>query len=581
MCCIPWCYAFCCEPRRLISFYKRKNSRRHEHTGSTDSSDNARVVEEKRPRDAERRKRRSHGNTTERRSHNASRGKRRKSPSSSSDANPAFVPAVVIPPPPPAGDIDEAGPEASTSPAIPPSPPIREPTSPHPSAAASAHNERPETPPLSPPSTVPINDTSTKPVPPRPPKLPLSPTPATVVTHQELSNQEAGVKPLNPSRDPTSKYATVNNGNATNKALQRHPEAFGKDTLYRRPPPVPRSHVDVEIFATPSERRRQRSVSRVRSESSRRRSSSRPRSSHSTNVREFRDSYQSFYSDGSRRGDESDGSMPSIPPVPMLDRDRSVYVDQTRRKRRSQPHSPGTLIRLVPGMGPEPNGLTIDRPREQYDPDLDFKRNIESPERNTMREEELMVRKCSRRERREQEEERMRWEQEERMRWEQEERMRWEQEERMRWEQEERTKREREQAGLVYGADGFQEGPPTTSEQEAKTKTTPGQLNITITRTTTVRRKQRTPESSSNSSPSTSQSDSLSHLPSGASDTPSHHMLELVQEYRKKPKPKIGFAYIEDVLILPASHMQRANIFPGPAPRNIQGAPGLVVISYC
>jgi hypothetical protein len=563
MCCIRWCYAFCCEPRRLIRFYKRKNSQKHEHTGSTNSSDNARVVEENRPRDAERRKRRSHGNTTERRGHNAPRGKRRKSPSSSSDTNPAFVPAVVIPPPPPARDIDEARPEASTSPAIPPSPPILEPTSSHPSAAASVPNARFEAPSLSPPSPIPTNNnTSTNPVLPRPPKLPLSTPSATVVTHQELLNQEVRVRPLDPSQDPASKHATVNNGSAASNTRQGHPGAFSKDTLYTRPPPVPRPHVDVEIFATSSERRRQRSVSRVRSESSRvrsessrvrsessrRRSSSRPRSSHSTNVREFRESYQSLYSDGSRWGDESDGSMPSVPPVPILDWDRSVYVDQTRRKRRSQPHSPGTLIRLVPGVTSDPNGLMIDRPRGQYDPDLDFTRSIESSERNAMREEEVGARKCSRRERWEQE--LTRKGQEERMRWEQEEHIRQERE------QEEHIRREREQAGLVYEEDGFQERRSTTSEQEAQAKTSPGQLNITITRTTTVRRKQRAPGSSSSSSPSTSQSDSLSHLPSGASDTPSHHMLELVQEYRKKPNPKIGFAYIEDVLILPVSRIQ-------------------------
>ena len=62
--------------------------------------------------------------------------------------------------------------------------------------------------------------------------------------------------------------------------------------------------IDVEIYSIASGKR-ERSVSRVRSERSiRHRSRSRPDSSYSTQQREFRDSHHSLFHDG-LRGDES------------------------------------------------------------------------------------------------------------------------------------------------------------------------------------------------------------------------------------------------------------------------------------
>lgn len=419
---------------------------------------------------------------------------------------------------------------APTIPAPQPSPPTPEPVElvqanpPTPVPDSQAHAEAPPPP----PST---NDAAPLP----PPKVPLSPPPATVpegqvihvpsspsqrtvVTHQQLPNHEAELEPT------TAEHLEHATGSAADNAQQKQP-----DTPRRELSSVHQSrhHVDVEIFATPSERRRQRSVSRVRSESSRRRSSSRPRSSHSTHIREFRDSYQSFYSDGSRRGEELDGTGSFVPPVPSLPRedgDISLYVEQ-RRKRRipTQTQNPGPLIRLVPGVAPGPSGNLIDRPLGLPDPHNGFASNTESPTQNVARADEVEVKKCSRREKREQEE---------RMRREDEERMRWEKEDRLRWE------REHEHS--------FQDGRVVASDNRAKVLGQPTGVNITITRTTTVRRKPRTPGSSSSSSPSTSQPDCLPHLPSESTDYSNHRSLELARNFRKQPKPKLGFAYVED-----------------------------------
>jgi len=457
MCCIPWCYAFCCEPRKLLKYYRTRNTKdqnQNQHSGKNGSVDNARAVDEK--AHVHGRERRS-----KRRSHSASRGaggkergrerdrnrdrrQQRKpatSSSSSEDEN-TFVPAVLIPPPPPLdmGQYRDPTPvpDMFGGQYTPPPPPT--PYGPERSAAPSFPSPEPAASPSPPP---------------RPAKVPLSPPPTAlvvggapyeyaraVITHHDDLLQQA-----DNAADEQQRQSGDDQQAAPANSEPFHPEwrrVSGSSTPSpkREFPPSGVRHfvpapIDVEIFATPSERRRERSVSRVRtsSERNRRRSHSRPRSSWGAGG-EFRDSHHSLYSDGSRRGEDSDGSAPPMPAG-------LGFRGGGRRPRRSHTGDAGALVRLVPGVRPGQSGQAVGSPNAgdlvrrgtapaDFRTAYDYEGN-EAPPR----------RMCSRRQRREAEDKeglRLRKEQEERenairLRREQEER---ENATRLRREQEER-----------------------------------------------------------------------------------------------------------------------------------------------
>ncbi|KAF8543210.1 hypothetical protein BDD12DRAFT_874832 [Trichophaea hybrida] len=293
MCCIPWCYTFCCEPRRFYRLYKRRNQRGSSSSGdrsdnSTRSSENARIYTEKRPRErGEREQRRK------RRSQSTGREKRRKSPSSSTEGHHhhhhstphIIVTPVVIPPPPPATSFEQWNPD----------PPVEE-------FEIFARQQSP-----SPPTPAAISLPTPPPTVPTSPQQPISHTPP----------QRTNIPPPHPSAHP---LAPPSNPHRRPNPFPTTPLLFTTDLAqYLLPPstigPVdeddqPQPCVDVAIYSSPASHRRERSVSRVR-----------PRSSYGGP----RDSHHSVYDDG------------DVPPIPgAADRDKSVYIDQTR-KRRSQP----------------------------------------------------------------------------------------------------------------------------------------------------------------------------------------------------------------------------------------------------
>ncbi|KAI5795827.1 hypothetical protein FPQ18DRAFT_325443 [Pyronema domesticum] len=164
------------------------------------------------------------------------------------------------------------------------------------------------------------------------------------------------------------------------------PEDTATTDLSYFPPVSPGRYVETEIFASPSGRR-ERSVSRVRSERSRRRSSSRPRSSYGP-PRDFRDSQFSLYSDASRRGDDSDGSAPSVPPLPSPG-ERSMFIGGHGRRRNSRQEN-----RIVIGTPPKSAG------RDETDSSEDWISNVESMAKEALKEEMKPKRYCPVRENR-------------------------------------------------------------------------------------------------------------------------------------------------------------------------------------
>lgn len=251
-----------------------------------------------------------------------------------------------------------------------------------------------------------------------------------VVTYQEAPSRGSVITPpevfqylmpestIGPTDDDKrSNAAAADTSESTGLELVQDSHIIAEEPVYGQPTASTLSpQIDVEIYATPSGRRRERSVSRVRSEkNSRHRSKSRPDSSYSTNHREFRDSHHElrdsmFFLDGPR-GDESDSSsMPAFSPLPTPDREQSVYIDQTRprpdqlqaRGHGSQPRSNPPLTRLI--MGPMPKQSGIEIHRSQVDPNYDFASNLESLAREALREQAVWpTRRCSRRDRKERE----------------------------------------------------------------------------------------------------------------------------------------------------------------------------------
>jgi len=621
MCCIPWCYAFCCEPRQLLKYCRTRNAKgkgqnQNQYSGS---SDNARIVIEKAHGHGHRErrsKRRSHstsrvaGAKERGRDRDRERRQQRKTATSSSSSEDgiAFVPAVLIPPPPPPLDVEQY-----RDPSQVPDLPQRLQTPPPPSPVPSG-SERPVTPP--PPSPPPAPEPAPSP-PARPAKVPLSPPQTTIVqgqaptapfeytrtviTHQDDPQQQPDTGATEDQQHQSEDDRPAPSDSESTRPEWRHVSVSGTPSPKREHPPSGVRHfipapIDVEIFATPSERRRERSVSRVRSEKNRRHSHSRPRSSWGG---EFRDSHHSLYSDGSRRGEDSDSS---VPPMPA----EAGYM----RHRRSRTRDAGVLVRLVSGVMPEPSGQAVENANAgalvrrgtapaDYGSGYDYKGN-EPPRRMCSRrqkremeerdglhqrreQEEAMRlgREMEEREnvlrlRREQEERenaiRMRRKQEERenvvrMRREQEEcenalRLRREQDERehalrQRREQEEAMRQRREQEEREHAlrmrrdqkerenalghqpqqdAEAVNGGSPAGSPQRAP-------INITITRTVSTRRRINNPSHHSSSSfPATSQPDHLQqHTPQ---DTPSAP--PKFADYRRREFPKLGFAYVEE-----------------------------------
>jgi hypothetical protein len=426
MCCIPWCHTFCCEPQKTYTFYRVKKSKKSDHRNS-EIIENFRVVSEKK---AQKKETRSRDHRKKRGQPSSRQEKNRKSASLSLEENivehvhfPPIIPAprpfvdlaAGFPAPPEPATVVEEQPAAAPEPEREPEPepaavveenPAGAPApDPEPTAADRDGGQSSEL--LQPPQSESVIVVEKKSSPPPSPtqtvvvtqEIPLSPA---VVTPPDLAkflitdsqstigfpNDIGEAKPTVdvPETIPEA-ILEVKQEDSQQEAASAKVEETDAVSPKSGPP------VDVEIFATPSERR-ERSVSRVRSERNSPRSSSRPRSSYSSHLR---DSHHSLiYEGGPRRND----STHSLPRIPLYDRDQAVYIEKIKPRRKKLRESQGVVTKLVPGPVPEPREYSIPVYQYQKDPNYDFGRNLQNLARRAMEEDGLHARRYNENERR-------------------------------------------------------------------------------------------------------------------------------------------------------------------------------------